>query len=98
MKVLPRSTGSSAEKKYVADIYFSADVETDGPIPGPYSMLAFAIVPVGNFDGRTFNRVTKADHFRANLRPISPMFDLDALAVNGIQREELFLKGEEPSD
>lgn len=24
------------------EIYFSTDVETDGPIPGPYSMLSFA--------------------------------------------------------
>jgi hypothetical protein len=27
------------------DIYFSADIETDGPIPGPYSMLSFGIEP-----------------------------------------------------
>ena len=26
------------------DVYFSADIETDGPIPGPFSMLSFAIV------------------------------------------------------
>ena len=25
-----------------ADIYFSTDVEADGPIPGPHSMLSFA--------------------------------------------------------
>jgi len=24
-----------------ADIYISIDVEADGPIPGPYSMLSF---------------------------------------------------------
>src|SRR5512133_818869 len=36
-----------------ADVYFSADVETDGPIPGPYSMLSFALVPAGVFDGQT---------------------------------------------
>ena len=33
------------------DVYFSADVETDGPIPGPYSILSFAIVYAGSFDG-----------------------------------------------
>src|SRR5262245_56668885 len=33
------------------DVYFSADVETDGPIPGPYSMLSFALVQAGRFDG-----------------------------------------------
>jgi hypothetical protein len=26
----------------VAEVYVSTDVETDGPIPGPYSMLSFA--------------------------------------------------------
>jgi hypothetical protein len=38
------------------DSYFSADVETDGPIPGPYSMLSFALVYAGSFDGRKFER------------------------------------------
>jgi hypothetical protein len=36
------------------DAYFSADVETDGPIPGPFSMLSFALVYAGSFDGRKF--------------------------------------------
>jgi hypothetical protein len=26
-----------------ADAYFSADVETDGPIPGPFSILSFYV-------------------------------------------------------
>jgi hypothetical protein len=38
------------------DSYFSADVETDGPIPGPYSMLSFALVYAGSFDGAKFSR------------------------------------------
>lgn len=38
------------------DVYFSADVETDGPIPGPFSMLSFALVPAGTFDGEIFRR------------------------------------------
>ena len=36
------------------DAYFSADVETDGPIPGPFSMLSFALVYAGTFDGDRF--------------------------------------------
>lgn len=28
--------------KHMAEIYVSTDVEADGPIPGPYSMLSFA--------------------------------------------------------
>ena len=38
------------------DVYFSVDDETDGPIPGPFSMLSFAIVYAGAFDGCTFFR------------------------------------------
>src|SRR6185437_9558285 len=41
------------------DAYFSADVETDGPIPGEYSMLSFALVFAGTFDGVTYP--TKSD-------------------------------------
>jgi hypothetical protein len=43
------------------DAYFSADVETDGPIPGPFSMLSFAIVYAGSFDGRRFERPLSYD-------------------------------------
>ncbi|MGH9741513.1 MAG: hypothetical protein ACRD51_04100, partial [Candidatus Acidiferrum sp.] len=38
------------------DAYFSADVETDGPIPGPFSILSFALVYAGSFDGKRFER------------------------------------------
>jgi len=31
------------------EVYFSADVETDGPIPGPFSMLSFALVYAGRY-------------------------------------------------
>lgn len=36
-----------------ADVYFSADVETDGPIPGPFSILSFALVFARCFDIKT---------------------------------------------
>lgn len=79
------------------DVYFSADVETDGPIPGPYSMLSFAIVPAGRFDGTSFERPRNyADAFCAELRPISDQFQEEALRVNGIDREGLKTKGLEP--
>ncbi len=79
------------------DAYFSADVETDGPIPGPYSMLSFAFVSAGTFDGRTFERPTKDDDaFYVRLRPISDQFDPEALAVNGLDREALLVDGMDP--
>jgi hypothetical protein len=82
----------------VTDVYFSADVETDGPIPGPYSMLSFAIVVAGHFDGVTFARGDdRGRHFYAELRPISDDFEQEALNVNGLDRAKLSLYGEDPA-
>lgn len=80
------------------DVYFSADVETDGPIPGPFSMLSFALVYAGSYDGISFNRpAVFADHFYAEIKPISNDFDPQALHVNGIDRDKLIREGE-PAD
>jgi hypothetical protein len=54
-----------------SDLYISADVEADGPIPGPYSMLSFGLAVAGRYDGDRFvaadpSRAT----FYAELRPI----------------------------
>lgn len=38
---------SPHQAQTVADIYISVDIETDGPIPGPFSMLSFAMVETG---------------------------------------------------
>ena len=79
------------------DIYFSADVETDGPIPGPYSMLSFALVFAGRFDGRTFERPERFDqHFSVEMRPISDQYQEEALRVNRLDRERLCREGQDP--
>lgn len=78
-------------------MYFSADVETDGPIPGPYSMLSFALVYAGSFDGTRFERPESFDRsFYRELRPISDAFEEDALRVNGLDRDRLVREGESP--
>jgi len=78
-------------------VYFSADVETDGPIPGPFSMLSFAIVLAGYFDGTSFCRPRNyGTAFHAELRPISDQFQVEALRVNGLDRERLKVTGLEP--
>lgn len=83
----------------VVDAYFSADVETDGPIPGPYSMLSFAIVYGGSFDGRRFERPTNYDRtFYRELKPISDQFQDEALRVNGLDRMRLSREGVNPED
>lgn len=79
------------------DAYFSADVETDGPIPGPYSILSFALVYAGRFDGKRFQRPEDYRHFfYKELRPISNNFELEALRVNGLDRKKLCLEGLAP--
>jgi hypothetical protein len=79
------------------DAYFSADVETDGPIPGPFSILSFAIVYAGSFDGKRFERPKKYDRtLYKELRPISDEFQEEALRVNGLDRSRLCREGEPP--
>ena len=48
-----RDHGNEVRARNV-DAYFSADVETDGPIPWSSSILSFAIVYAGHFDGDLF--------------------------------------------
>ena len=81
------------------DLYISADVETDGPVPGPYSMLSFGLCVVGAYDGRQLLRADVSDpeaSFYRELRPISDEFDREALAVNGLDRAALSVRGADP--
>lgn len=81
------------------DSYFSADVETDGPIPGPYSMLSLAIVYAGSFDGVHFRRPQDYNcSIYRELRPISEEFQQEALDVNGLDRTRLVFEGASPVD
>ena len=61
--------------------YFFIDCESDGPIPGDYSMISFGAVMVkanGNLDTT----------FYGKLKPISEKWIPEALAVSGHTREE----------
>lgn len=80
----------------LVDAYFSADIETDGPIPGPFSMLSFALVYAGSFDGENFSRPTKLETMYCELQPISEKWEKEALQVNGLDRERLIREGREP--
>ncbi|WP_295121027.1 exonuclease [uncultured Chitinophaga sp.] len=59
--------------------YIMVDVESDGPIPGDYSMVSFGAVLVNDNLDTTFFR---------KLKPISEKFVPAALAVSGYTREE----------
>lgn len=103
-KVLAKGVSASAVQTgsvgaQTADIYFSVDVETDGPIPGPYSMLSFAMVPAGRMDGNSYTPPKNYDdHLYVELKPISDEFEQAALAVNGLNRDRLSREGADPSE
>lgn len=81
-----------------ADLYFSADIEADGPIPGPYSMLSFGLAVAGRFDGGDFEtRDPTGQTFYRELAPISEKFDPKALEVSDLDRDELVRQGEPPT-
>ncbi|MEG8057051.1 hypothetical protein QP150_10180 [Sphingomonas sp. 22L2VL55-3] len=81
------------------DIYFSADIETDGSIPGPYSMLSFAMVYAGAYDGETFYRPPAyTDSFYTELRPISDSFEPEAMRINMLDRDALAQNGADPQE
>jgi DNA polymerase III epsilon subunit-like protein len=91
------SDESNSSEKFV-DAYFSADVETDGPIPGPYSILSLALVYAGRFDGTHFERPKDLElTFYRELKPISDSFEPEALLVNGLDREQLIKAGQAPN-
>jgi DNA polymerase III epsilon subunit-like protein len=80
------------------DLYISVDVEADGPIPGPFSMLAVGLCVAGRFDGETYEpRAPDRQTLYLELRPISERFDPDALAVSRLDREELARTGADPA-
>jgi hypothetical protein len=79
------------------DAYFSVDVETDGPIPGRFSMLSLGVVYAGEYDGTHFRApATLNSTFYAELRPISNEYEPAALAVNGLDRKWLLQAGGDP--
>ena len=83
----------------LTDLYFSCDVETDGPVPGPYSLVSIGMSVVASFDGETFTRRDPREHtFYAKLKPISETWDPEALAISGFTREHLLDDGERAQD
>jgi len=66
--------------------YIMVDIESDGPIPGDYSMISFGAVLVDEQLDKTFY---------GKLKPVSDKFIPKALAVSGHSREET-LEFEEP--
>jgi hypothetical protein len=61
------------------ELYVAVDVEADGPIPGPYSMLSLGMAVVGRPELR----------FYSEIQPISEQFQPQALAVSRLDRDYL---------
>lgn len=68
------------------EIYIAVDVEADGPIPGPYSMLSLGMAVVGRPDLG----------FYTELKPISDQFVARALEVAGLDRVRLIAEAPTP--
>ncbi|GAB3427339.1 3'-5' exoribonuclease domain-containing protein [Flindersiella endophytica] len=81
------------------NVYFSVDVEADGPIPGPYSMSSFGMAVAGVFADGGFTPADPArETFYAELRPISDTFDPRAASVSGLDRASLLRDGRDPHE
>jgi hypothetical protein len=78
-------------------MYISLDVEADGPIPGPYSMVSFGAAVAGTRAERFVPIDPTTSTFYRELRPISDDYDPAALAVSGLDRETLLREGADPS-
>jgi len=70
------------------ELYVAVDVEADGPIPGPYSMLSLGMAVAGHPD------LT----FYTELKPISDDFVPEALAVSGLDRDRLIAEAPSAED
>lgn len=82
-----------------ADCYISIDVEADGPIPGPFSMLAIGLCVAGRFEGSIFQaQDPDAETHYVELKPISDQFDPEALEVAGVDRDLLVQNGTRPEE
>jgi hypothetical protein len=62
--------------------YIMVDIESDGPIPGDYSMICFGAVVVTNNLNKTFY---------GKIKPISNNWIPEALSVSGFTREQTLL-------
>lgn len=68
--------------------YVMVDIESDGPIPGDYSMISFGAVIVEPGLSRTFY---------GKLKPISEKWIPEALKVSGFSRDDV-LKFDDPAE
>lgn len=87
-----------AARRVKPSLYISVDIEADGPIPGPYSMLSLGAAVAGTQDADGFTAADpERQSFYRELRPIGEEFVPEALAVSGLDRDRLLSDGAEPA-
>jgi Exonuclease len=81
------------------EVYVSVDIEADGPIPGPFSLVSLGacVAAVRDRDGTIEPIDAEAHTFYREFRPISGGWNAEALAVSGLTREHLELHGADPA-
>jgi hypothetical protein len=92
----------SAPPPVRSDVYVSADIEADGPIPGRFSMLSLGMCVAGEQDAAGVFRPIQPEsaRFYRELRPISEEWEPDALAAvadSGLDRDRLLREGADPA-
>lgn len=70
--------------------YFCVDIECSGPVPGIYDMISLGAVPV-TVDGTSAK--VEDDLFYVEICPTGPKVDPGAMAVNGLDLEDLRANG-----
>ncbi len=76
------------------DIYISADVETDGPVPGRNSMLSFGLAVAARYDGQLLQPADpEATTFYREVRPAFNEVEPRALEISGLDRTSLMDEG-----
>lgn len=80
------------------ELYISIDVEADGPIPGPYSLVSLgASVAALREPGQPFQLLDPdTTTWYGEFAPISDRWDREALAVSGLSRTYLENNGQQP--
>lgn len=76
---LHENTNMTEKVKELPEIFIAVDVEADGPIPGPYSMISLGMAVAGHPEL----------NFYSEIKPISEEFDTASLAVSGLDRDHL---------
>ena len=81
------------------DTYISVDIETDGPVPGRYSMLSLGMALAGSYDGIVYSPFKKGSRcYYVEIKPISGHYDTKSLNATGLDRNHFKENGISPLD